>query len=74
MMEQSCAMKVLNFNSIGPMVWQQCWIEGKILNNIYSGTAASIYAKLDNYNLADMQNIGLKFQPDRPRNLAARII
>ena len=59
---------------VGHMVWQPYWIEGKILNNIYSGTAASIYAKLDNYNLADMQNIGLKFQPDRPRNLAARII
>ena len=56
------------------MVWQPCWIEGKILNNIYSGTTASIYVKLQNYNLADMRNIGLKFQPNWPHGLAAKII
>jgi len=53
---------------------QPCWIEGEILINVYSGTAVSIYVKLQNYYLAHMWNIVLKFQPDRPHILAARII
>ena len=35
-------------------VWQSYWTEGKILINVYSGIAASIYVTLHNYNRADM--------------------
>ena len=60
--------------NIRVMMEQSCWIEGEILINVYSGTAVSIYVKLQNYYLAHMWNIFFKFQPDRPHGLAARII
>ena len=60
MIERLGRMKGLNFNSISPMVWQPCCIEGEILSNIYSGTAASIYVKLHNYNPAAMWNESFK--------------
>ena len=59
---------------IGHMVWQPYWIEGKILNNVYSGTTASFNVKLHNYDLAGMSNERFKFQPDQPQGLAAIII
>ena len=74
MMQQSCGMKDLNFNSIGNTVWQPYWIEGKILNNIYSGTTASMNVKLKNYNPAGMGTVSVKFQPNCPHGLAAIII
>ena len=55
------------------MVWQPYWIEEKILNNVYSGTAASFNVKLHNYDPADMWNVRFKFAPNRPQGLAARI-
>ena len=73
MMEQSCGMKGLNFNSIGPVVWQPCWIEGEILINVYSGTTASINVNLQSYDGALMWNEGFKFQLHRPHGLAAML-
>ena len=42
--------------------------------NDFSWTASSINVKLQNYDLLVMMNIYFKFQPDRSRGLAARII
>ena len=55
---------------LGHIVWQPYWIEGKILNNVYFGTAASIDVKLHNYDIADMGNVRFKFQLDQPHGLA----
>ena len=55
------------------MVWQPYWIEGKILNNVYSGTTASINVNLHSYDAAVMWNEGFEFQLDRPHGLAAKL-
>ena len=65
-------MLVLNYNPISHMVWQPYWIEGNILNNVYSGTAALINVSLHSYDVAFMWNACFKFQPDRlPHSVAA---
>ena len=56
------------------IVWQPYWIEGKILNNVYSETTASINVRLHNYDQLDMWNGCFKFQPRQPQCLAGRII
>ena len=61
----------LTLFDIGQMVWQRYWIEGKILNNVDSGTATSINVKLHKFDLTDMVNVRFKFQPDRPHGSAA---
>ena len=48
------------------IVWQPYWIEGKILINVFSGTATSINVKLQRDDAADMRNEVFKFQLDRP--------
>ncbi len=55
------------------IVWQPYWIEGKILINVYSGTAASINVKLQSYDGTVMWNEGFKVQLDRPHGLAAML-
>ena len=55
------------------MVLQPYWIEGKILINVYSGTAESINMKLNSYDVAEMWNEDLKFQLERPHDLAAML-
>ena len=54
-------------------VWQPYWIEGKILINVYSGTATSINVKLQRDDAADIRNEVFKFQLDRPHVLAAML-
>ena len=55
----------------GHMVWQPNWIEGKILNNVCSGTAASFNVNLHIDDDAEMWNVSFKFQSDQPHGLAA---
>ena len=55
------------------ILWQPYWIEGKILINVYSGTATSINVKLQKDDAAYMCNEGFKFQLDRPHGLAAML-
>ena len=46
---------------VGHMVWQPYWIEGKILNIVYSGTTASFNVKLERYDQGEMWNASLEF-------------
>ena len=55
------------------IVWQPYWIEGKILIDVYSGTATSINVKLQRDDAADIRNEVFKFQLDRPHVLAAML-
>ena len=55
------------------IIWQPYWIEGKILINVYSGTAESINMKLHSYDEAVMWNDESKFQLNRPHGLAVML-
>ena len=54
-------------------VLQPYWTEGKILINVYSGTATSINVKVKRDDAADLWNEVFKFQLDRPHALAAML-